>query len=133
MAQKQGNSSTAGGRLDGSIGKLVVAGDIALGVGWGDGTLVKTVATGSTDQRGSCTITSVGANQAQATATVELTFADGAYASTPFALCALVDNSEGVTVAQPTDVVATTTALSWLHAVIPVDTKTYTFTWAVIA
>lgn len=133
MAQPQGNKTSDGGRIDGSNGSAVASTDFALGVGWGDGTLVKTVTSGSTDQRGTITITSVGSNQAQATATVTLTFADGAFASAPFAIVQLVDNTNAVTTAQPQDVTATTTALSWTQAVLPVDTKTYTFTWIVVA
>lgn len=62
--------------------RALVAGDVALGVGWGDGTLVLSIASGSNDQRGAFTITSVGSNQAQATATVTVTFAQ-AYEAAP--------------------------------------------------
>jgi hypothetical protein len=133
MAQKQGNSSTAAGRLDGSIGTPVTAAMITLGVGWGDGAVTKTVAAGSTDQRGSVTITSVGANQAQATATVSLAFADGAFAATPFAHVMLTSNDNAVTTSQPQSQAVTTTTLSWTAAVLPVATKQYTFTWFVVA
>lgn len=135
MPQIQGSSSSEGGRLDGSLQKhTLTAANFALGAGWGDGEEVTiTVAEGSTDQRGSVTIVSDGSNQAQATATVTLTFADGAYAAAPFALVQLSDNDNAVTTAQPTGITVTTTALSWTAAVTPVDTKEYTFTWAVIA
>lgn len=133
MAQKQGNSSTSGGRLDCSIGTAAVAADFALGAGWGDGTLVKTVTALSNAQGGTIAITSVGSNQAQATATVTFTFPDGAYAARPrVCLVQLTDNTSAVTVAQPTAISWTTTTLSWTQAVIPVDTKVYTFTWCVI-
>lgn len=133
MAQKQGNSSTDGGRLDGSIGTAVTSANIAVGAGWGDGAVVVTVAAGSNDQRGSVTIQSVGSNQAQATATVALTFADGAYASTPHAIVMLVNNDNAVTTAQPQSIACTTTALSWTQSVLPVATKIYKFTWLVVA
>ncbi len=133
MPQLQGSKTSNGGRLDGSNATAVTSANIALGVGWGDGTLVKTVASGSTDQRGSVTITSVGSNQAQATATVTLTFVDGAYASTPFAMVMLTANTNAVTTAQPQSQVISTTGLSWIASVLPVDTKTYTFTWFVVA
>ena len=134
MAQPQGNKISGAGRIDGSLCKSApAAASFDLGAGWGDGTLVVTVAEGSTDQRGSVSIKSVGSNQAQATATVEMTFADGAYADTPFAIVNLTDNDNAVTTAQPQDVTVTTTALSWTQAVLPVANKTYTFTWLVIA
>ena len=134
MTQQQGNKVTSAGRLDGSLQREVLtSANFALGVGWGDGAVVITVAEGSTDQRGSVSIKSVGSNQAQATATVVLTFADGAYASTPFALVSLNNNDNAVTTAQPQAVAATTTTLSWTQAVLPVANKTYTFAWAVIA
>lgn len=132
MAQKQGNSSTDAGRLDGRIGTVVTSSNFALGAGWGS-TATLEVASGSNDQRGSITVTSSGTGQAQATATVTLTFRDGAYSATPFGFVNLQDNTQAVTDGQPTDVLASTTALVWAHSVLPVDTKTYTFAWAVIA
>lgn len=131
MAQKQGNSTTNGGRLDGSIGSAIVAGDIALGVGWGT-TASVSVAAGSNDQRGEFTVTSAGTGQAQATATVALTFKDGAYAATPFAMVQLAESSNAVNEAQPQIVVATTTTLSFKHSVLPVATKTYRYLYHVV-
>jgi len=132
MAQQQGNSSSDGGRLDGTLQKnTVVAGDFALGAGWGT-TPVVAVTAGSTDQRGSISITA-DATPAQATATVVFTFADGAYAATPFALVNLQDSTSAADDAQPTSVECTTTALSWTCGVLPVDTKVYIFNWVVVA
>jgi hypothetical protein len=133
MPQIQGPQTSSGGRLDGSLATTLVAGNVALGVGWGDGTLVLSIAAGSNCQRGSLTVTSVGSNQAQATATVSITFPEGAYASTPFALVNLQDNTQAVGDGQPTDVACSTTVLSWTHSVLPVATKTYTFAWHVVA
>ncbi len=133
MAQPQGSSSTSGGRLDGSIGTASTAAAFALGVGWGDGTLVKTVAAHSKDQRGQIAITSVGSNQAQATADVTYTFMDGAYASTPQGFVNLQTNDNAITERQPTAVVTSTTALAWRNSVLPVATKIYTFAWLVVA
>lgn len=132
MSQPQGNSSTAGGRIDGSIGNPVVAGDFTLGTGWGT-TASIAVAAGSTDQRGECTITSAGTGQAQATADVTRVYKDGGFAGTPFARVQLIDNSNAVTEAQPVNQSATTTQHAWRHAVLPVATKTYKFSWLVIA
>jgi len=133
MAQKQGSSSTSGGRLDGSIGTAVAAADFAIGAGWGNAASVSSVAAGSNDQRGIVTVTSSGTGQAQATATVTLTFKDGAYAAAPYAIVMLVDNTNAVTEAQPQAQATTTTTLAWKHSVLPVAAKTYTFAYHVIA
>lgn len=134
MPQQQGNLTTSAGRLDGSLQhQPLTTANFAVGAGWGDGAVEITVTPGSTDQRGSVSIKSIGANQAQATATVELTFADGSYADVPFALVNLSNNDNAVTTAQPQGVTTTKTKLSWTQAVAPVANKTYTFTWAVVA
>lgn len=132
MPQKQGSSSTAAGRLDGSIGTLPVAADFALGAGWG-GTATVTVAAGSTDQRGRINITASATTPAQATATVTFTFKDGAYAAAPFAVVLLGDNDQAVAEAGATDVATTTTTLAWTHGVLPVAGKIYNYTYVVIA
>lgn len=131
MPQKQGSKTSAGGRLDGSNATAVTSSNFAIGVGWGDAATISVVA-GSTDQRGSCTVTASTTGVAQATSTVTLTFIDGAYASTPFGYVNLQDNTNAITERQPTDVACTTTALSWTNSVLPVDTKTYTFNWLVV-
>jgi len=130
MAQKQGPSSTSGGRLDGAIGTAAVAGDFALGAGWGN-TASAAVTTGSNDQRGTLTVTSAGTGQSQATATVVHTFSDGAYASAPHPIVTVTSTSaidEG-----HVTVTCTTTAATWTFSVLPVDTKAYTFHYAYIA
>lgn len=134
MAQIQGNSSSHGGRIDGSLGTALTATDTSfvLGAGWGT-TATFAVAAGSTDQRGIITVTSSGASQAQATANVTLTFKDGAYAATPVAIVSLQSSSNAVTEAQPTQVTQTTTTLSWRHSVLPVAAATYRFAYVVIA
>jgi len=134
MPQIQGNSSADGGRLDGSIGKAVVAADFVIGAGWG-GTAALTVRAGSNDQRGTVTITASATTPAQATATVVLTFADGAYAATPPCFSVhMLSSSNGV--AEPSELAAvacTTTALSWTHGTLPVAAKTYTYSYQVIS
>lgn len=132
MAQKQGNSTADAGRLSGALASLVTSANFALGAGWGTTASISVNAI-SNDQRGIVTVTSSGSGQAQATATVTLTFADGAYAAVPIPLVNLQDNTQAITDGQPTDVVATTTTLVWAHSVLPVDTKTYTFAYALIA
>jgi hypothetical protein len=132
MAQIQGNSSAAGGRIDGTLQRTALAAtDFALGVGWGDGAVTKTLLTGSTDQRGQLTVTSVGSNQAQATATVVLTFADGAWAAAPFCIPHVTSNSaidEG-----HLTWTSTTTALTLTFSVLPVATKIYKISYLCIA
>lgn len=134
MAQKQGNQSSEGGRLDGSLGTAVVAADFAIGAGWG-GTATKSVRSGSTDQRGIITITASATTPAQATATIALTFADGAYASTPaFFQWTLLSCDNAV--AEPNSFSAqacTTTALTCTFGTLPVATKVYVFSYLVIA
>lgn len=132
MAQKQGSSSSSGGRVDGSIGTPIAAADIALGAGWGT-TASVVVDAGSNDQRGVLTVTSAGTGQAQATADVTLTFKDGAYAATPFAIVTLLSSSNAVNEAQPTNASCSTTALAFRHSVLPVATKTYKYAYHVIA
>lgn len=132
MAQLQGNSSSDGGRLDGSLQKTTLASThFALGVGWGDGTNVLAITTGSNDQRGKFTITTDGANQAQATATVVITFADGAYAAAPFCIVTTT-NTNSIDTGHVTWS-STTTALTLTFSLLPVTAKVYTFTYACIA
>lgn len=131
MAQLQGSSSADGGRLDGSLQKTAAAAaDFALGVGWGT-TASAVLLAGSTDQRGKLTVTSAGTGQAQATATVVHTYADGAYVAAPFAILTVTSNSaidEGHVTWS-----STTTACTWTFSVLPVATKIYVFTYAYIA
>lgn len=131
MAQIQGSASSAGGRLDGSVQKTAAsASDFALGAGWG-GTATAVLATGSTDQRGTLTITASATTPAQATATVTHTFADGAYASAPFAQVIVTSTSsidEGHVVTT-----TSTTGGVWTFSVLPVATKVYTFHYQYVA
>lgn len=132
MAQQQGASSSAGGRLDGScVRNVLTSANFALGVGWGDGSVALAITTGSNDQRGKFTVTSAGSNQAQATATVVITFADGAWAAAPFAIVTTT-NTNSIDTGHVTWS-STTTALTLTFSLLPVDTKVYTFTYACIA
>ena|SRR5689334_10050594 len=131
MAQPQGPSTTAGGRLDGSIGTAAVAGDFALGAGWGAGT--KAVTTGSNAQRGELVITAVtGGGLAQATATVVFTFPDGAYASAPWVY---VDetNDNSIDTGRFAVTTVTTTAVTLTFSLLPVNTKIYKLRYWVVA
>lgn len=126
MGQVQGNTSSEGGRLDGSLGSAVVAANFALGAGWGAGSTVA-VQAGSTDQRGIVTVTTAGGGQAQATASLTLTFADGAYGKQPFGRFQLIDTNDALTTAQPIAQTISTTQLACVAAVLPVTAKTYKF------
>ena len=134
MAQPQGPSSTAGGRLDGSIGTAVTAGDFALGAGWGGSTLA--VTSGSTVHRGEIIITAAtGGGLSQGTSTIVFTYPQGAFAAKPwFFITCTNDNSltalHAFTTAQAT---TTTTALTITSQIVAVDTKIYTVRWLCVA
>jgi hypothetical protein len=133
MAQPQGPKTTAGGRLDGSVGTAVAGSDFELGAGWGaDSTIA--VAAGSTVHRGSATITTVvGAGAMdQATSTVAFTYPDGAFASAPVFLVD-TQNTNAVNTGRFEQSACTTTAVTWVHSVLPVTAKTYTFRWVSVA
>lgn len=134
MAQQQGNSTSSGGRLDGSVQQNpVLSTNFALGVGWGT-TATVAVRAGSTDQRGVITVTSNGTGQAQATATVTFTFADGAYSAVPpYMSAVLINNSHAVGETGATGMTCTTTQLALTHSVLPVAAATYVYAYAVIA
>ena len=130
MPQQQGSSSSAGGRIDGSLGTASVAGDFVLGAGWGT-TPVLAVTAGSTDQRGELTITA-DATPAQATATITHTFTDGAYASAPFAI-AISTNDEVVDTGHVLLSTTTTTVGTHTYQILPVDTSIYIVRYCYIA
>lgn len=128
MAQKQGRNR---GRIDASSGTALVAGDVALGAGWGN-TATKSITAGSNDQAGQIVVTSGGAGQSQATATVVITFSDGAYASTPRTAIVTTTNDNSIDTGHAKYTVSTT-ALTITFNVLPVDTKIYTFNYLVVA
>lgn len=131
MAQKQGNSSTGGGRIDGSVGTASVAGDFVLGAGWGTTPVVALLA-GSTDQRGQLTIT-CDATAAQATATVVHTYSDGAYATQAPVTTVQVQSDSAITDSNHCRSTSTTTACTWTLDVLPVDTKIYVWKYVYVA
>lgn len=130
MAQKQGSSSTSGGRLDASIGTELTAANFALGVGWGSAAVLA-ITTGSNDQMGRFTITASTTGVAQATATVVITFADGAYNFAPVPMVQVAHTNALDTGRVRTT--TTTTAASMTFSTLPVDTAVYTFTYWFIA
>lgn len=117
-------------RMSGDGSPSVVAGDWTLGVGWGDGAVTKTVATGSTEQRGQIVITSVGSNQAQATATAVLTYPGGARPSAPVMVMLSTTNDNSIDTGHVTWS-STTTALTLTFSVLPVATKIYKINWLI--
>lgn len=129
MAQKQGNSSSAGGRIDGSLGSAVVAGDFTLGAGWGTTPVVAVLAT-STDQRGQITIT-CDATAAQATATVALAFTDGDYAAIPHVECTVYSDSAITDTGHIRVATVSASGFTATLDVLPVDTKIYVIRWFV--
>lgn len=131
MAQIQGSSSANAGRLDGSIGTALVAGDITLGAGWGT-TPILAITSGSNDQRGTLTIT-CDATAAQATATVAITFSDGAWASAPFAKAMVHSDSAITDTGHIRVTTVTTTVLTLTLDVLPVDTKIYVIRYECVA
>lgn len=130
MPQKQGNSSSSGGRIDGSLGAAAVAANFVLGAGWG-ATATIAVTAGSTDQRGTITITA-SATPAQATATVTHSFADGAFASAPFPRISTT-NDNALDTGSFAITSRTTTGSVWTHAVLPVAAKIYIADYCYVA
>lgn len=122
MAQNQGRKTNDGGRVDGSIGTALAASNVAIGAGWGT-TATKAITTGSNDQRGQIVVTASGASFAQATATVVITFADGAWASAPW--CIVTTTNDNAIDTGHVTWSSTTTALTLTFSVLPVDTKIY--------
>lgn len=130
MAQNQGRKSNDGGRVDGSLGTALAAGNVAIGAGWGT-TATAAITTGSNDQRGQIVVTSSGTGQAQATATVVITFADGAWASAPWAIVTTT-NDNSIDTGHVTWS-STTTALTLTFSLLPVDTKIYKISYLCVA
>lgn len=131
MPQPQGASSTAGGRVDGSIGTAAVAADFVLGAGWGSSTFAVTA--GSNAQRGEITITAVtGGGLAQATATCIFTFPDGAFASAPW-LIPFTTNTNSIDTGRWAVTTTTTTAVTFTFSVLPVNAAVYKLRWHTFA
>ena len=92
MPQPQGPASTHGGRLSCEVGTSLVAGNVALGAGWAtEGTVAITA--GSNDVGGQFVVTCGATSPAQATATITVTFADGAYNAAPFVIVTTTNNN----------------------------------------
>jgi len=132
MPQIQGGSASTGGRVDGSLQKVLpVAANYALGAGWGSTGALVLVGQAPTDQRGKFTVTAGGSGLAQATATVVLTFADGAFTAAP--TCIVTTSNDNSLDTGHVTWTSTTTALTLTFSLLPVDTKVYTMTYLLIA
>lgn len=130
MAQRIGSQSTKSGRLGGSAATAIVAGDIALGAGWGT-TPILAILANSTDQAGELTIT-CDATAAQATATIALTFTDGAYPNVPVCLPVVHSDSAITDTGHIRVKTLTTTVLTLTLDVLPVDAKIYLVRYLVV-
>jgi hypothetical protein len=113
-------------KLDSPGVQLAVA-DFALSAGFGT-TASLTVAAGSTDQRGQIVITSSGTGQG-ANPTCTLTFRDGQWARTPFAVVCRGGTGSQPTVPFNADVTAAALTLTFQGT--PVAAQTYTVNWYV--
>lgn len=117
-----------GRRLVPNTGTDLVAGDFTLSAGWGATRSISNILAGSKDVRGEFTVTSAGAGQA-ANPTIILTFKNGAFPSSPFAIVARNGGSQP-TVINTWVCLATTLTITFVGT--PVAAQTYTFTYHVI-
>lgn len=113
-------------RLRSIGGTALVAGDFALSSGWGTTASVGTIT--GTDQRCQFTVTSAGTGQA-ANPTITLTFKDGTWTTTPFAL--VLRNGGAAYTFQLTWTVSATQLVITFNGQ-PIAAETFTFTVMVI-
>lgn len=107
----------------------IVAGDIALGAGWGSSTVA--IRAGSCDQAGQITITAVtGGGLAQATATIAITFKE-AFPNIPACAIITTSNSNGITTGMPVAYTLTASVLTMTYSVAPVNAATYVINWLI--
>lgn len=116
--------------LDGSSGTAVTSAMFALGAGWAGGATIAVTA-GSTQWRGSAVITAATTTPAQATATVIFTWPDP-WGAAPGAILTTTTNNNSLTAASAfANTTVTSTAVTWTHSILPVDTKLYTINWII--
>ena len=116
-------------RLRASGGNAVVAGDFALGAGWGS-TASLSVAAGSTDAAGQATITANGSG-ITANPSVAFTFHDGAFPSAPFVIFARGDGNSPQT-ALFTAAKGATTSAGTFFAGTPTSGVQYVMVWHIL-
>lgn len=116
-----------------ATGTALVAGDFALGTGWGS-TATVFVAAGSNDAAGSITVSCSGAGIA-ANPRIIMTFKNGSFGSNaPVQIVTHSDNTESGSAGPlyPVIVKPSTTAPQWFLQGTPVTAKDYTFTWITV-
>lgn len=128
MPQLIGTQSSSGGRLHATNATDLTSADFTLGAGWGT-TPILAITAGSNDVSGHFTIT-CDATAAQATATVVIVFTDGAYPNTPHSVVTMFSDN-AITDSGSVRSVCTTTQVTITCDVLPVDTKDYTFSYAI--
>lgn len=111
-------------------GRALVAGDVAIGAGWGTTPGTLAIAAGSNSQRGTFTVTCGSGSLAQATATLVVTFPK-AFDNVPFAQ---VTVASGGTAAVTKFWIATATAttLTLTFNTLPVAAETHIVNYLVI-
>jgi len=109
-------------------GRALVAGDVALGVGWGSAAVLAITA-GSNSQRGAISVTASASTPAQATATIAITFPK-AFDNVPFAVVSRAGGTAAVTVF-PTVVTCTATVLTIISNTLPVSAEITIFSYFV--
>jgi len=123
-------------RADGA-GRALVAGDVAVGAGWGDGAVTTTIKAGSNTSRGRITVLSAGANQAQATATVTVTFPVAfSEKDNPVVVVSRDTKDEaasGAITIKPVVKDCTKTGFVVVLDTVPVTAKDYGFSYVVVA
>lgn len=114
-----------------SEGRDLTTSDFALGVGWGDGAVTKALNTNAKQHAFQLTITSVGSNQAQATATFVLTYPTPLASANDVVAIITTTNDNSIDTGHATWS-TTATALTVTFSVLPVATKIYRFNVALI-
>lgn len=123
-----------GSRLKGdAAGRDLVAGDVVIGAGFGT-TATAEIAAGSNDCRGRISITSNGTGQAQATATVAVTF-ERPYDDIPVVVVARDHTDEGTDAAATVEVhvnAVTKTGFTLISNTLPVAGQETGFSYIVV-
>lgn len=120
------------GQITATGNKALVAGNVALGAGWGADATVE-LTSGANDVAGQLVVSALvgGGAMAQATATVTITFATP-YSAAPRAVLISTTNTNSLDTGHATYTVSTT-SLVITFSLLPVTAKAYTFNYAVIA
>jgi len=118
-------------RLASTSGTAVVAGDFALGAGWGTTATVSFISPGSTDTRGQIRITSSGTGQA-AQPSIIFTFKDGTYSTSPFMVATSGTNFTDLTDKNYWYVAAAPTTATFIFGGTPVAARVYELNWVTI-